>query len=320
MTHLLDGRTHSLQFTRFLLSMEKTNDNVSTQNNMVDRPSIGITGATGNLGGRVAFYLSAAGLHQCLLVRDPTRAPKLLNATPVQFTSYGDVDTSVRALSGIKFLFMVSAPESDDRLKQHKLFVDAAVKAGVQHIIYTSFVGASKDAIYTLARDHWVTEEHIRKSGLNYTFLRDNFYMDFLPLLADKNDNIIRGPAGKSRVAAVAREDVARSIVAILKQPKEHANVTYDLTGPEALSLNDVAQILSETGHNGGEVRYEEETVEEAYASRKKWQAPQWQLDAWVSTYTSIANGDMQNVTSSVYELTGQKPMSFRDYLMSSKD
>jgi NAD(P)H dehydrogenase (quinone) len=287
---------------------------------MVDRPSIGITGATGKLGGRVAFHLSAAGLHQRLLVRDPTRAPQLSNATSVQFTSYGDTDTSVRALSGIKLLYMVSASESEDRLEQHKLFVDAAVKANVQHIIYTSFVGANKDATFTLARDHWATEEHIRKSGLTYTFLRDNFYIDFLPLLVDKNDNTIRGPAGKGRVAAVAREDVARSIVAVLKQSKEHANATYDLTGPEALSLNDVAHILSETRSTGEPVCYQEETVEEAYASREKWQAPQWQLDAWVSTYTSIANGDMQNVTSSVYELTGQNPISFRDYLKYSRD
>ena len=83
-----------------------------------------------------------------------------------------------------------------------------AVAAGVAHLVYTSFYGAAPDATFTLARDHWATEEHIRASGLAFTFLRDNLYADFLPLMADEH-GVIRGPAGDGRVAAVAIDDVA---------------------------------------------------------------------------------------------------------------
>ena len=94
---------------------------------------------------------------------------------------------------------MVSAAESADRLDQHRTFIDAAAEAGVRHIVYTSFLGAAPDATFTLARDHWVTEEHIRASGLAFTFLRDSFYLDFLPALAGE-DGVIRGPAGDGLV------------------------------------------------------------------------------------------------------------------------
>ena len=98
------------------------------------------------------------------------------------------------------------------------------------------------------------------------------------------DDGVLRGPAGEGRVAAVARADVARAAAAVLLDSDEHAGATYDLTGPEALTLGEVAQILSE--ETGREVRFHDETVEEAYASRRRWEAPHWQYDAWVSTYT----------------------------------
>ena len=76
---------------------------------------------------------------------------------------------------------MVSAAESADRLDEHKAFVDAAAEAGVRHIVYTSFCAAAPDCTFTLGRDHYATEQHIRASGMDWTFLRDNFYLDFLP-------------------------------------------------------------------------------------------------------------------------------------------
>ena len=90
------------------------------------------------------------------------------------------------ALEGVKTLFMVSAAEAEDRLQQHCTFVDAAAAAGVQHIVYTSFFGAAADSTFTLGRDHFATEERIKASGMDFTFLRDNFYLDFLPLLAGR--------------------------------------------------------------------------------------------------------------------------------------
>ena len=97
------------------------------------------------------------------------------------FTGYADRADAVRALEGVSTLFMVSGSESADRRDQHLAFVDAAAEAGVRHVVYTSFFGAAPDATFTLARDHYATEEHIKASGMGWTFLRDNLYLDVIP-------------------------------------------------------------------------------------------------------------------------------------------
>jgi NAD(P)H dehydrogenase (quinone) len=278
------------------------------------QPTLAVTGSTGNLGGLVARLLAEAGSPQRLLVRDAARAPELDGAVPVVCT-YMDSVLAKRALDGVKTLFMVSAAEAEDRLQQHYAFVDAAMAAGVQHIVYTSFFGAAPDSTFTLARDHYATEEWIKASGMDYTFLRDNFYLDFLPLLAGE-DGVIRGPAGDGVMAAVARADVARSAVTVLRDPALHVGRTYDLTGPEDISLATAASLL--TSGTGRTITFHPETVEEAYASRASYGAPPWQVDAWVSTYTAIAAGELAGPTSAVHELTGREPLGLAQFLAES--
>jgi len=267
---------------------------------------LGITGATGALGGRIARRLAAAGVGQRLIVRDPARAPELAGAQ-VAVASYGQRAESLAALGGVGTLFMVSGAEAPDRVRQHLDFIDAAVAAGVQRIVYTSFCGAGPDATFTLARDHWATEEYLRGSGLPHVILRDNLYLDFLPLMVGA-DGAIRGPAGDGRVAAVAQDDIADAAVAVLREPAAHDGATYTLTGPAALSLDEVATALS--AHTGSPVRYERETVDQAYRSRAGYQAPPWQLDAWVSTYTAIAAGELAGITTDVVNLSGHPATS----------
>lgn len=273
--------------------------------------SLGITGSTGALGRLVARALSEQGHAQRLLVRDPARAPELAG-TSVARTSYADPELARASLEGVTTLFMVSGAEAEDRLEQHRTFVDAAADAGVEHVVYTSFQGAAADCTFTLGRDHWATEEHIRARGLGFTFLRDSFYLDFLPELVGE-DGVIRGPAGDGRVAAVTRADIARSAVAVLSDPAAHRDATYDLTGPEALGFAEVAALL--TAHTGRTVTYHDESIEEAYASRRKWPAPPWQYDAWVSTYTAIAAGELATVSDHVRRLTGREPTGLASYL-----
>ena len=276
---------------------------------MTERPSftgdgtpIAVTGATGRLGGRVARRLAAAGVPQRLLVRDPGRAPALPGAT-VARAAFGDRDAVREALRGIERVLMVSASETPDRVEQHRAFVDAAAEAGVAHLVYVSFYGAAPDATFTLARDHWATERHIRGSGMAFTFLRDNLYADFLPSMVGE-DGVIRGPAAQGRTAVVAQDDIADAATAVLLDAPEHAGQTYDLTGPEALTLDEAAAVLTEV--TGRRVTYHAETVEEAYRSRASYGAPDWQVDAWVSTYTAIANGELAGVSDAVERLTGR--------------
>src|SRR5437588_11188092 len=163
--------------------------------------TLAVTGATGHVGGRVARLLSAAGVPQRLLVRDPARAP-VLDRVTVARAEYGD--PAPEALAGIETLFMVSAAESADRVDRHRAFIDAAVAAGVGRIVYLSFYAAAPDGTFTLARDHWATEERIRATGLAFTFLRDHIYLDFYPYMVE--EGVIRGPAGDGRAAAVAQD------------------------------------------------------------------------------------------------------------------
>lgn len=275
------------------------------------QPALAVTGATGRVGGRVARLLEDAGVPQRLLVREPARAPHLDHAE-VARAAYTDPEASRAALDGIEVAFMVSAEESRDRVARHREFVDAAVAAGVRHLVYLSFYGAAPDATFTLARDHFATEQHIRGSGMRWTFVRDNLYLDFFPYMAGE-DGVIRGPAGNGRVAAVAIDDIGDAVAAILQDPSGHVDETYALTGPEALTLHEVAETI--TRMTGRGVRFHDEAVDEAYASRAHYGAPDWQVDAWVSTYTAIAAGELATVTDDVARLTDHAPRSLEDVL-----
>jgi NAD(P)H dehydrogenase (quinone) len=275
-------------------------------------PSLAVTGSTGGLGGRVARRLASSDFSQRLLVRDPSRAPALDGAVPVTIKDYDDHDSAVEALRGVTTLLMVSAAENAERLSQHHAFVDAAAEAGVRHVVYTSFAGAAEDATFTLGRDHYFTEQHILASGMEWTFLRDNLYLDFFTHLVG-DDGIIRGPAGEGVVAAVTRDDVAAAAAEVLSKPGQHVGSTYVLTGPEALTMAQVADTIARV--QGREVSFHDETLEEAYESRRKWAAPDWQNDAWVSTYTAIAAGEMAQVSDDVRRLTGRRPTSLEEFL-----
>lgn len=272
---------------------------------------IALTGSTGALGGRVAQLLGADVSR--LVVRDPSRVPDLPQARPeVRVATYADAEASVRALEGVDVLLMVSGAEAPDRRAQHRTFIDAAARAGVGHLVYTSFVGASPEVTFTLGRDHADAEAAIAESGLAATILRDNFYTDVLPLFAGE-ERVVRGPAGDGRVALVARSDVADVAAAVLRDSAAHAGATYDLTGPEALTLTEATRRMSAVlGHD---YRYEEETEDEAYASRRRWSDKQWQLDAWVSTYTAIRDGEVAEVTDHVERLAGHPARTLEEAL-----
>lgn len=272
---------------------------------------IAVTGATGELGGRVAARLAAAGASQRLLVRDAARAPDLPGAEVATFAGYHDTAGMAEALRGADTLFLVSGRESPDRVAEHLSAVDAAVAAGVGRVVYTSFLGASPDATFTLARHHHATEAHIRAQGLGHTFLRDSLYLDFVPFFASA-EGVIAGPAGTGRCAWVARDDVADVAAAVLTQ-EGHDGLTYELTGPEAHTLAWAAGVMSRV--IGRPVTYVDQTVEEAYASRAHFGAPDWELEGWVTSYEAVAAGELDVVTDTVERLAGHAPMALPEFL-----
>jgi NAD(P)H dehydrogenase (quinone) len=273
--------------------------------------ALAVTGSTGRLGSRVARGLSELGVDQRLVVRDPSKAPAL-PGSHIATADYGDSAAVRTALTGARTVFMVSAAETPDRVQQHLTFIDAAVDAGVERIVYVSFFGASPTATFTLARDHWATEQHLRSVGVAHTIVRNNIYADFTPHFIG-TDGSIRGPAGDGRAAVVAQADIAEVAVAVLTSDGAYDGRTLTLTGPEALKIDEIAAILSD--HLGRTVTYIPETIDEAYASRAVYGAPSWQVDAWVSTYTAIAAGELSTLSEDIPEVTGHPAMTLKQVL-----
>lgn len=282
--------------------------------------TIAVTGATGELGGRVARRLAALGAPGGplrLVGRDPGRMPDIGGTEVALASGYDDREAMAAAFAGCDTVFLVSGREAPDRVEQHMSAVNAAVDAGVGRIVYTSFLGASPTCTFTLGRHHHATEEFIKATGLAWTFLRDSLYVDFVPVFASP-EGVIAGPAGDGRCGFVARDDVAEVAVRVLSEPGRHDGQAYDLTGPEAITLAEAAAALAKVA--GREVRYVAETEAEAYASRARYGAPDYEVEGWVTSYQAIANGELDVVTEAVPTLTGRPAQSLAAFLDANPD
>jgi uncharacterized protein YbjT (DUF2867 family) len=257
----------------------------------------------------VARLLSERGLPLRFIARDPAKCPPI--DADVRQASYDDTTAMTDALRGAGSLMFVSGREDKDRLDHHRSVVEAAAAAGVGKIVYTSFIGAAPDSTFTLGRQHHATEQMIRETGIPFVFLRNNLYTDFVPYFAGK-DGVIRGPAGDGRLGWVTRDDIAESAATVLTT-SEHDGTTFDMTGPESIDLHETAARFSR--FVGREATYHPETVDEAYASRAEYGAPDWEVEGWVTSYLAIANGEMDVVSDAVKRLTGHPAQSLEDFL-----
>ena len=308
---------------------------------------LAITGATGKLGGKVASRLAKLGRPQRLIVRDAGLAPQLPGAETATIPSFGDGAAMRKALKGVSKLFLVSArdrmgvnqyaamakeaPPQYDRVQQQVAAVEAAAAAGVRHIIYVSFLNPTAEATFVLARDHFHPEEHIRKLGVPFTFLRVNLYADNVPMRVS-DDGIIRAPAGEGRVAWVTRDDIADVIVAVLCGTG-HEGRAYDVTGPEALTMAETAATLSKV--TGREITYRAQTPHEARTTHRtsgmeKFEAErraltgsgldEYEVEVWVTHYLQIAREELAAVSDTVPMLTGHRAQSLADYLQANPE
>jgi NAD(P)H dehydrogenase (quinone) len=283
-------------------------------------PVIAVTGVTGAVGGRVVERLAARGdVPLRLVVRDAARAPAVPGAEVVENPGgYADPAGFRAALDGVDTLYLVSAAEAEDRLQQHFDAVDAAVAAGVQRIVYTSFLGAKDDAVFTLVRQHAATEDRIRQSEVRATFLRHSMYADFVPFFATPEGGraVIAAPAGEGRTSFVSRDDLADVGAAVLLDDSGRFDgQALEVTGPEALSMDDAARVLTEV--TGIPTEYRPQTVEEAWATRRPSGHPDWEIEGWVTSYLAIAAGELSAVTDVVPTVTGHPARTVAQHLRS---
>ena len=279
---------------------------------------IAVTGATGALGRRVVDRLAGRGdVALRLVVRDAARAPRVPGAEVAAVPGgYADGPGLTAALAGVHTLYLVSAAEAEDRLQQHRTAVAAAAAAGVQRVVYTSFLGAAPDAVFTLARQHAATEEALAATGVRTTVLRHAMYADFVPFFAVLEDGraVIAAPADDGRASFVSRDDLADVAAAVLLDDSPALDgAVLDVTGPEALSLDDAAAVLAEV--TGRPATYRRQTVEEAWATRRPSGHPDWEVEGWVTSYLAIAAGELSRVTDVVPTLTGHPARTVAEHL-----
>jgi NAD(P)H dehydrogenase (quinone) len=303
---------------------------------------LAVTGATGRIGGRVAARLAALGLAQRLIVRDPSQAPALPGAEVRQVSSYGDPAAMGKALSGVDTLFLVSAREimgvimqsyernvpvpNYDRLHQHICAVSAAAAVGVRHVIYLSFLNAEPDATFFAAREHYRTEEFIRSTGIDFTFMRQGLYLDNVPAHV-MSDDVMRAPAGQGKVAWISRDDIAAAIVGVLTG-EGHEGQTYNISGREALTMAETADCMSAV--LGRKISYHAQTPHEARTGRNMSRMidlelarrektgnglTEPELEGWISHYVEIATGEAGTVSDAVQRLTGRPAQTVPEYL-----
>jgi uncharacterized protein YbjT (DUF2867 family) len=270
--------------------------------------TIAVTGATGDLGGRVARELAARGLEQRLIVRDPHAAPYLPGAE-VAVAAYEDTEAMARALDGVGTLLLVSGHEDPARVSLHRKAVEGARLAGVERIVYTSFMGAAPNATFPYARDHSATELAVRAAGINLTAMRNSLYADVAPRFVGA-DGVIRAPAGHGRVAWVSRADVARLAVVLLVDPG-HEGQIYDVSGPHAIDLHETARILTRATRRA--ITYHAETPGEARESRAGH--PDWLIEGWIGSYLMLDTGEGSVTSHTIEHLTGRRPMTFSEFL-----
>lgn len=270
-----------------------------------------VTGATGSVGRLVADELSRRGLKTKLIVRDTTRAPQLAGAE-VFAALWDDQAALADVLAPGDRVFMVSLPQSPaERTRLQGSFIEAASKAGVDRIVYLSFMNPSPEAVFHHARSHFTAEQMLAASGVDWVSIRNGMYADDVPDWFD-DDGVTRVPVGNSRISFSYRPELADAIVTTLVEDG-HAGRVYDITGPEALTMAEVAAIASKV--TGDPYRYEPAEVTfwlERYATeRLRDDQIEWRL----SEFEAQLAGELQVVTDDYRTLTGRRPLGLADVL-----
>jgi NAD(P)H dehydrogenase (quinone) len=217
-----------------------------------------VTGATGQLGRHVVEGLREQGVKFAAGARNTSAD---LGGVEVRELDYNRPETIESALQGAEKVLLISSSEVGQRLAQHTAVVEAAKKAGVRHIVYTSAPHADTSPL-VLAPEHKATEEVILASGIPFTFLRNGWYhenyVETFKLGAQTGE--IVGAAGDGRVSSAARKDFADAAVAVLTQ-SGHENKTYELTGDVAWTFDALAEEIGKVA--GRPVSYRNLSVEE---------------------------------------------------------
>lgn len=277
-----------------------------------------VTGATGHLGGHVVSHLKQQlALNQfAVLARNIDKAKGYVEqGVEVRLGDFNEPQSLAKAFAGVSKLLLISTMDMN-RLEQHKNVVDAAKQAGVQHIIYTGLAIQNIDtsAVKDLMISHFQTEDYIRESGLNYTFLRNTMYAEAIPQIIgeDAVETGIVLSGGEGKVPYVTRAELGEATAKLLLQ-SGHENQTYHLVGSQAYSYQDIADVLGQL--NQTTVAYQNLTVQNYREFLGQIGLPEFLVYLTHGTVLDIANHQYEVASTDLEKLLGRKSASLQEYL-----
>lgn len=273
-----------------------------------------VTGATGTIGSELCKILSAKGVPFKAMVRSVSKAEDIGNLPGAELVigDFNDAASLRLALTGIERAFLLTN-SSEQAEEQQIRFVDAAQEAGVKHIVKLSQWAADIHSPVRFLRYHAAVEAHIRNSGLAFTFLQPNLFMQGLLGFRDsiRFQGQFFGAVGDARISIVDVRDIAAAAAEALTDPR-HENQVYALTGPEALSHQELAEKLSAaTGNN---ITFVDLTSEMLGEMLLKVGFPAWQAEGLVEDYAHYKRGEAAEVATGIMDATGKAPRSFDDF------
>ncbi|RYC71715.1 SDR family oxidoreductase [Spirosoma sordidisoli] len=278
-----------------------------------------VTGATGQLGTAVIRQLRqlVPASQLFALVRDENKAAHLLEqGVTIRRGDYDDTEALDHAMVGMETVLLIAGTDEQNRVRQHQHVVDAARKAGVRRIAYTSrALKEPATLVNQLMNGHFQTEDYIKASGLAYTLFQNVLYMDALPQFLGGDAVFEQGiyvPAGQGRVAFALRSEMGEAIANALAR-RTDGNVTYLLTGSESYSFYDVAEFLSNLSDKV--VTYTPAapaTFETQLLGRGLSEVVARRITGFI---TDIANGQEDRVSPDLEMLLGRRPTPLRDGL-----
>ena len=275
---------------------------------------IAVTGATGHLGRLIVSEMldrEVPAREIVAIVRTPAKANDLAGlGVDVRRGDYEDKASLVEALQGVEKLVLVSASEVGKRVRQHRNAIDAAREAGIDQLVYTSILAADS-ANTILSREHDATEELIRESGLEYTILRNGWYLENYTgsLQQAIEGGAILGSAGEGRVSAATRADYAAAAATVVTEPG-HFGHTYELGGDEAFTMAELAAEVSR--RSGKQVEYRDLSEEEYRDALKGFGLPEGVATMLADADEGLERGALFTSSGDLQKLIGRPTTTLR--------